>query len=462
MQVRWIGVLLIGLILFGWAGGPVGTSAQSAITYGQPSTENNFPDSLTFRITASTTAGEIVSADLYYSFDGFVSSPSHTREQIEFEPASQVDLEFVWDTEGLTTPPSMPISYYWRIRDSAGNQVISDSFLVRYEDIRFNWEVRQDDRIGVWWHDKPASFGESVFTIAQQSMQAQRPLFGMELEYQIRIIIYNDDAEFHAWHAVEHDWVGGEAFSDYGITTQIVYGSSPGDTWLQGVIPHEISHLYFAPATRNPSVSVPYWLNEGVAQFNEFADNSYSMSRVTEAVNSGELIYLSSLAEGFGAFDETRVRLAYAESLSAVNYLVEVYGEQGLADLFTAFRDGYVTEEAFDVALGVPFSQFEGDWATWLGVPEGQYVTPTPWAMPAFPATPTMFVPGSGGGSSEAAATPEAEDEIVTEEVEPEVAEETPQAEPEPGFTFCGLGSIPIFLAAGVVLQRVKRRRDLP
>jgi hypothetical protein len=461
MKVRWITLVIIISVLVGWSGGPPQAAAQSAITVGEPTTINNFPDSLTFRIPASSTAGDIVSADLYYSFDGFVSSPSHTREQIEFEPAGQVDLEFVWDTVGLTTPPSMPISYYWRIRDSAGNQLITDSYLVRYDDIRYDWQVREDENIGVWWHDKPSSFGESVFNIAQRAMGAQRSLFDMELDYQIRIVIYNDDAEFHAWHAVELGWVGGEAFSDYGITTQIVYGNSPSNDWLQGVVPHEISHLYFAPVTRNPAVSVPHWLNEGVAQYNEFVDNGYALTQVQSAVDRGELIYLSTLAEGFGSFDESRVRLAYAESLSAVNYLVEVYGEDGLADVLAAYRNGHPTEEAFEVALGVPFSQFEGDWATWLGVPEGEYITPTPWALPAFPATPTMFIPGSGGGSSDATATPEVE-EIETEEVvtSPEVTEEVPEPEPEPDSSICSSGMLSAVLVAGVAYQQIKRRRS--
>lgn len=458
MKVRGVILLVILSGFLGWSEGPMPAAAQSAITLGEPATINNFPDSLTFRITASSTAGDIVSADLYYSFDGFISSPSHTREQVEFDPAEQVDLEFEWDTVGLTTPPSMPISYYWRIRDSAGNQLISDSYVVRYDDIRYNWQVREDENIGVWWHDKPGSFGDSVFNIAQEAMIDQRSLYSMELDYQIRIIIYNEDSEFHAWHAVEHDWVGGEAFSDYGITTQIVYGSTPGDAWLQGVVPHEISHLYFAPVTRNPTVSVPHWLNEGVAQYNEFVDNSYALSQVQNAVDRGELIHLSSLAEGFGSFDESRVRLAYAESLSAVEYLVEVYGESGLADVLAAYRNGHPTEEAFEVALGLPFSRFEGDWATWLGVPEGEYVTPTPWAMPAFPATPTMFIPGSGGGSSEATATLEPEESET--EVVSEITEEAPEPEPEPGFTLCSSGMLSAFLVAGVAYQQIRRKRD--
>jgi hypothetical protein len=202
-------------------------------------------------------------------------------------------------------------------------------------------------------------------------------------------------------------------------------------------------------------------LNEGVAQYNEFVDNSYALTSVENAVDRGELIILSSLAEGFGSYDEIRVRLAYAESLSAVNYLVETYGEGGLAAVLAAYREGHPTEEAFEVALGVPFSQFESDWASWLGVPEGEYITPTPWAMPAFPATPTMFIPGAGGGSSETEATPEPEaTETEAQQPEVEATEEVAEPEPEPGFTLCSSSLLPAFVVVGLAYQRIKSRRE--
>ncbi|MCH7664028.1 MAG: hypothetical protein IH859_09210, partial [Chloroflexi bacterium] len=146
----------------------------------------------------------------------------------------------------------------------------------------------------------------------------------------------------------------------------------------------------------NTTVSIPVWLNEGVATFNEYTDHSRELNEVEEIGQRGELVPLSSLARGFGRqVDENRFRLAYSEAVSAVTYLVETYGEDGLANLLAAYKSGMATEEAFMSALGVDATEFELSWAEWLGIPEGLYVIPTAWPMPTFRPSPTANLIGS-------------------------------------------------------------------
>ncbi|MCJ7734179.1 MAG: hypothetical protein MUP11_06490, partial [Anaerolineales bacterium] len=95
-------------------------------------------------------------------------------------------------------------------------------------------------------------------------------------------------------------------------------------------------------------------------------------------------------ANGFGAFDVDRVRLSYYEALSAVTYLVETFGNQGLDDLLAAYKDGKGTDEAFNSALGISAETFEYNWAESVGA-EG-YVIPTAFVMPTFRPPPTMNV----------------------------------------------------------------------
>ena len=109
----------------------------------------------------------------------------------------------------------------------------------------------------------------------------------------------------------------------------------------------------------------PTWLNEGVAQYNESGIHRATLRDVETAANRGDLIPLSALEVGFGYFNEARTRLAYAEALSAVTYLVETYGDAGLAALLAAYREGMVTREAFPAALAVTPGEFEAGWTVW-------------------------------------------------------------------------------------------------
>ncbi len=368
------------------------TVAQSPIHFGPTEIQNDFPHSLTFQVTASSDEGDITKAELFYAAGNEISSVSFTSESIEFEPGPKVELTYTWDTSDSTAVPSTPILFYWQVFDSAGNQAQSEEIFVRYEDIRFNWQLLETEDVGVWWHDRPESFGKRVFAIAQAAVDQQSDLFQSELDYQIVIIIYNDAEEFNAWQGLSFDWVGGQAYPNYGITTQIVPASRLQNQWLRGVIPHEISHLYLAQVTYSLLSSVPAWFNEGVAQYNELDDNELALNSAMSAARRGELISLSSLASGFGRHNEERLRLAYDEAFSAVLYIVDQYGGQSLVDLMTAYRQGLTTDDAMLQVFGKSMGEFETEWANWLGAPEDSFVTPTPWPLPTFLPSPTPWI----------------------------------------------------------------------
>ncbi|MEN8171714.1 MAG: peptidase MA family metallohydrolase [Chloroflexota bacterium] len=443
---RYFLLLFIIANAFYWQGA---VSAQSPIAFHEHSHENNFPGELIFRTTAAASGGEITSARLIYTTDNRYSSDSFTKVNLEISPAAEIDLEYAWDTEEITIPPSAPIMYYWEVADSNGNTARSEEITIRYDDTRYDWQILENENVGVWWHGKPEAFGKSVFEIANRALAAQYPLFQTDLDFQIRIIIYNNFDEFAAWHGVAHEWVGGEAFTNYGITTQIVQGSAFQESWLNGVIPHEISHLYFAQVTYNPTTSIPVWLNEGLAQYNEFISHQWELNQVYKAVEDGSLIHLSALNNGFGAYNEERVYLAYNESLSAVTFFVEAYGEDELAALLASYKQGLSTDDALQAVIGMDMEGFERAWAAWLGVPEGKYIIPTSIPSPTFYPSPTMMTFGTAD-PNKPTSTPRPTSTTVPSSTPapPESVEEEPLA-PERGpclaafpVLLIGLGSV--------------------
>jgi hypothetical protein len=387
--------ILLVLVLSVWLFSPVSVLAQGQVVFSDASVENQFPERLIFRVNVSSSVGEIVSAQFVSTSKDYFSAGSYSKEAVEFTPGTNLTLEHVMDTEDTTAVPMIPISYYWDIVDAQGVHYQSETVTIRYEDTRYTWKVRQNDQVEVWWHDRSDSFGTLVFDIANQAIQRQSRLFQTGLDFPIILLIYNSSAEFDEWHGIAHDWVGGESYSRYGITTQIVENAN-NTRWLGDVIPHEISHLYFVQVTYNPTVSIPVWLNEGIAQYNEFTDNSWRLERVRSAAKNGDLISLSLLENGFGAFNEDRVRLAYDQAVSAVTYLVDTYGEGGLSGLLRSYKAGEPTGEAFISALGVSPDEFEIGWAAWTGY-EGEYAVPTARVMPTPLPAPTMFQPQSRG-----------------------------------------------------------------
>jgi len=106
---------------------------------------------------------------------------------------------------------------------------------------------------------------------------------------------------------------------------------------------HELTHIMLSRASNLQNM--PRWLNEGVAMrvSGEMARKSEWI--ISRAVLRGAVIPLDELDERFPAAHE-RASLAYAESLKAVNYIVEQYGDEALLELIRSLRD-----EDFDTAL---------------------------------------------------------------------------------------------------------------
>jgi hypothetical protein len=259
-----------------------------------------------------------------------------------------------------------------------------------YDDIRYKWDVREAGNLSLWTHDRTDSFAARAFEIAMRALDEQQTVFGLGLEQPIRIMVYNTQAEFAAWHPSSTELIGGEAFPALGITTQIVDNSAAQDAWLNYVLPHEISHLYFYQVTYHALAPVPAWLDEGVAQYNEFGSKEGALQRAKDDILSGKYIPLRGLTGGFGV-DEEKFNRSYDESRSAVNYLMETYGGRGLSDLLKAYKSGLPTEQAFPAALGITVEQFESEWLRSLGLPEG--MLPTPLSTEAVALGPAALTP---------------------------------------------------------------------
>jgi hypothetical protein len=172
-------------------------------------------------------------------------------------------------------PPFIPIEYYWQVHPEEGGMYKGLHQFTLYEDTRYQCEKLESENFTVYWHDRPAQFGEQILEIAKKADQVEREFFGLELKHPYRIVIFNTEEEFFGWNVDSSDYVPGESYPFYDLTVQIVKDDSL--EWLNDVIPHEISHLYFEQASYHPKPESypPTWLNEGVAVYNEFSDHSY-------------------------------------------------------------------------------------------------------------------------------------------------------------------------------------------
>ena len=94
-------------------------------------------------------------------------------------------------------------------------------------------------------------------------------------------------------------------------------------------------------------------------------DSNYR-SLVSQAVQAGTLRPLLAYVDFFPV-DATRIYLAYAESVSAVDFMVRKYGQAAVARIVKTYQTGATDDEAFKAGIGVDMATFNTAWLASIG-----------------------------------------------------------------------------------------------
>ncbi len=364
--------------------------AQPAIEVLEQETVSDFPDSLTFRLRARSREGDIVSATLFYRL-GWDDTLTLARPA-PFTPAPEVALGYTWDTGNQTVPPFIQITYHWQLIDSAGNVLITNPAQIEYTDRTHDWRSLRDERVVVYWYDRPDAFGQALFQAAVESYDHVARITGAGTPGPARVVIYNSQADFCVFYARDacQPWVGGQTFS--GLTVQ--WGNDL-DWFTYDVIPHELAHVFYGEIFRNTGVRVPTWFNEGIAVYNERSDHSREMAMVRQAAAEGDLIPLRLMGGRGGSVVHGQVGLWYAEAYTLVAFIADTYGEAKLGEVILTLAANTPIEEALRQTLGLDLVAYEMAWRAWLGYPVDSI--PTPITLPTLEVTPYPLPTGARG-----------------------------------------------------------------
>lgn len=128
---------------------------------------------------------------------------------------------------------------------------------------------------------------------------------------------------------------------------------------LVRVLRHEVAHSFIAARTGG---NCPTWLQEGISQWLEGGDPEREDATVAAAARDGRLLALLTLEAPFQSLPPADLALAYAESLSAVAYILKRSGKAGVVRLLSALGDRLPSEEALPVALALSYPEFQQSW----------------------------------------------------------------------------------------------------
>ncbi len=323
--------------------------------------EVHFPQGIQFSLTASLDEPPKRVDLLYRAADDPTLHLAHTEMRVI---DNRLTVDETLDLRANYLPPGIQIVYFWRFHSANGTWVDSPSQSTLWHDTRYSWRSKSTEQVTVHVHDLSDSFGQEILDSAQRTVDSLETLYDLTLGLPISIWVYaHASALTSAQQANSREAIAGVAFSEYSVINAAV--PEGNTTELGRVIPHEVSHLVLHQAANNPYALPPLWLDEGLAVYYQSGGKENFHRAVKRSLDANTLFSLEALGASFPLNSEESY-LAYAQSLSAVTFILQRFGDDGMARLLAAISEGNAIEAAMRTALLIDLADFDRDWKAWL------------------------------------------------------------------------------------------------
>jgi hypothetical protein len=354
---------------------PASVTAADPVTFGAGSGSSKFGQFIEFQQPV-TVSGSVAGVEVLVETPGSIGPTVLPLPDGTATGSSTLDYR-VDLSEGHVVP-NTTFTVRFRVATGSGTSVTGPAIRYTYDDDRFRWKTLEGKVVRVHWVEGDQSFGQRALRIGDDAVAATATLLGVTESDPIDFFIYPDQASFYdALGPATRENVGGQAHPDIRTLFALITPQDIDASWVESVVPHELTHVVFASAVDNPYHDPPRWLNEGLAVYLSDGYDPQWRQQVELAAKDNTIIPLDGLA---GAFPTTQDRftLAYAESVSAVDRIVRVDGRDALVKLIRSYHEGVSDDEAFQAAVGKDVAGFEADWLAELGTTPPTKLGPRP------------------------------------------------------------------------------------
>ncbi|MFH1775930.1 MAG: peptidase MA family metallohydrolase [Chloroflexota bacterium] len=342
-------LILLLALLISLAANLSPVQAQSGLAVLSNSPEAEFPNKLTFNLSAASSV-DITDIRLCYTIDRASFAQVTSEVYVEFTPGTSISTQWTMDmkkTGGL--PPGSKVTYWWRVTDASGNEVETAPAQVPFDDTRYPWRSLSRGKITLLWYAGNESFAQELLATAEQTLARLASDTGAQLKQPVKLYIYASTQDLRGSLIYPQEWTGGQAFTRFGI---IAIGIAPSQLdWGKRATAHELAHLVTQQMTYNPYSGLPSWLNEGLSMYAEGPLGSTFVAQLDKATAENRLISVRSLSSPFSAFREESA-LAYAQSYRLIELLIASYGQAKMLELLNTFREGASYDGALERVYG--------------------------------------------------------------------------------------------------------------
>jgi hypothetical protein len=456
-----IKLFLLTLLLLSLASQAAPVRAQAGIRLTNDRATLNFPETATFSAEIQSTA-QISSVVLEYGVDQLTCGTVVAEAFPDFSPSSDVKVSWTWEMRQTgSLPPGAKLWWHWLVTDSGGGQYTSPTQTIIWLDSQHAWQTLTGGNINLHWYSGGSAFGKELHDTAVQALDRLTKDIGVGTDQPVDLYIYADTQDLQAAILYAPSWTGGQAFPENDI---VIIGIAPSELdWGKSTEAHELTHVLVGHETFSCLGFVPQWLNEGLAMYGEGGPDSSMQATFDSALASNTLSSLRALSGNFPEASD-QANLAYGESYSVVNFLIQKYGREKITALLLALRDGDTADQALQKDYGFDVDGLEDVWRASIGAPSrtgGAKPTPvpTPTIVPTIEPISGVPAPAAAATGVPAALTPTS----APAQLVPTAT--VPPAAPQPTLTliagvaiFCLLAVVAVAAVIILIVNRQNRR----
>lgn len=344
----------------------------------------DFPNTVTFSAKINSNA-EIVSVTLEYGNEQLNCGEVIAKAFPDFQPGASIEASWTWDMrQSGSLPPGTTIWWRWRYVDSSGAETVSETQTVTWLDDQHDWQTLSSDYIHIHYYGAEKDFAQSMLDAGNEGLRRNKERAGMSPDIPVEIYVYPTYEEMRDAVLFEPQWTGGLAYSDFSI---IIMGTSGDAGYDKATVIHETTHILVGRNAFTCIGSIPTWLNEGLAVYNE-GELDQSMKNLLDiAIRDDTLFPIRTLAGNFSEIPE-KALLSYAQSYSVVKFMTETYGQEKMNELLKALSDAEPIDAALQSIYGFDTDGLDAQWRESLGLPPPAIAQataqPTPTWVPTY------------------------------------------------------------------------------
>lgn len=208
--------------------------------------------------------------------------------------------------------------------------------------------------------------GDVTFEMLEEIFFQVTESLSFQPDVKINIIFFLTEE----YYKVSKEWSAGSA---QGIQIMIPLQSGyKSIDYVKGLLAHEFTHTIIHLRTSN---RCPLWLNEGLAQYQEFAAangspdtmrSDYEGILQKEFIEKRAYVDLNDVPSMIGGSSHLSISKGYIASYLAVKCMAEFYGVQSFDSILSALGRGKSEDEAMTEATGKNMSEFQQEYEEWL------------------------------------------------------------------------------------------------